>query len=282
MTPQLERDAERAAQRTAPVVQANMSAAPLKGLAIVVTRPAGQAAGLAEAIRGAGGEAILFPTIDIRDAADAGALDRALDELDGAAWAIFVSPNAVEKTFARLDRAWPASVRVAAIGPGTGAALAQHGARGVLMPAQRFDSEGLLALPEFSAVAGARCVIFRGNGGRELIAETLAARGAKVKIVECYQRALPAADAGPLLERWATGNIAALTFASSEGARNFMTLAGAAARPLAARTPAFVPHANIARTVARLGFRDVVETGAAQSDADAGLLAALCARFGAR
>jgi uroporphyrinogen-III synthase len=249
----------------------------LAGRSIVVTRPLAQAASLAAAIRDAGGEPVIFSTMEIRDTEHPAALDRALSHLTNYSWAFFVSPNAVDKVFARM-RTWPAVVRAAAIGPGTRAALEARGVRDVLVP-ERYDSEGLLALPQFAAMDRIRCVIFRGNGGRELIATTLTERGARVDIVECYRRVLPAAaDSEALLARWAEHAIDAVTFTSSEGARNFDTLAGARARPFYAATPAFAPHARIAEVVRRLGFHEVIETG----PADAGLMAALCERFGKR
>jgi uroporphyrinogen-III synthase len=250
----------------------------LAGCRIVVTRPVLQAGSLAQAIRDAGGEPVLFPTIEIRDADDSAALDAVLSKLVDYHWAIFVSPNAVEKTFAR-NPSWPASIRAAAVGPGTRAALEAHGVRDVLVPAERFDSESLLALPEFTVMQGSRCVIFRGNGGRELIATELAKRGVTVDLVECYRRVLPESeDAGVLLARWAQGGIDAVTLTSSEGVRNFATMLGAPAKPCFARTPAFVPHARIAGTARQIGFVDVVATG----PADAGLLDALSIRFGGR
>jgi uroporphyrinogen-III synthase len=247
----------------------------LAGRAIVVTRPASQAVSLASLIREAGGEPVLFPTIEILDAADPARLQSAVAQLADYAWAFFVSPNAVEKTFAHVSE-WPAAVRVAAVGPGTRAALNQRGVREVLTPVIRFDSEGLMQMPELADVAGLRCVIFRGNGGRELIASTLIERGAGVDLVECYRRALPRTDTGPLLARWAQGGIDAVTFTSSEGLHNFVELAGASAREIYSATPAFVPHPRIAATAASFGFRQVIETGAA----DAGLLAALDQHLG--
>jgi uroporphyrinogen-III synthase len=258
--------------------EAEHKAAPgaLAGRAIVVTRPLAQASNLAAAIRAEGGEPVLFPTIEIRDAENPAALERAISHLTNYTWAFFVSPNAVDKTFARM-RTWPKAVRVAAIGPGTRTALESRGVQDVLVPDGRYDSEGLLALPQFAALDRVRCVIFRGTGGRELIATTLTARGARVDAVECYRRALPgAADSEALLARWAERRIDAVTLTSGEGARNFDTLTGARARPFYGATPAFVPHARIADTARALGFTDVTETG----PADAGLLAALCERFG--
>jgi uroporphyrinogen-III synthase len=268
-----------APERTEAAASGN-SAGALASRCIVVTRPAAQSATLAAAIRDAGGEPLLFPTIEIRDATDVAALDAALSDLAGYDWAFFVSPNAVEKTFARAP-AWPASIRVAAIGPGTRAALLTRGVPEVTVPEGHFDSEGLLALPQFAAMHGMRCVIFRGNGGRELIGATLTARGASVDLVECYRRAVPdrgAVDAADLLARWSRRGIDALTFTSSEGTRNFAALAGEQARAYYAATPAFVPHARIGETARRLGFSEVIETG----PADAGLLSALCRRFGIR
>ena len=253
----------------------------LAGCAVVVTRPAAQAETLATAIRAEGGEAVLFPTIEIRDTDDLIALDAARSRLAGVDWAFFVSPNAVDKVFARLLTcldSWPQSVRVAAIGPGTRAALEKHGVRDVVVPAERYDSEGLMAMPEFAAAGGLSCVLFRGNGGRELIAATLAARGATVELVECYRRGMPRLDAAPLIARWSRGGIDAVTLTSSEGARNFRQLVGGAADALVRATPAFVPHRRIAEAARECGFREVIETGAA----DAGLITALCTHFGAR
>jgi uroporphyrinogen-III synthase len=247
----------------------------LQGRTIVVTRPQAQAEVFAAAIRKAGGEPVLFPTLEIHDTAAPAFLDRALSHLTNYEWAFFVSPNAVEKVFARM-RAWPSVVRVAAIGPGTKAALEARGVREVLMPESRHDSEGLVALPQFAEMHRVRCVIFRGNGGRELIASTLSQRGARIDIVECYRRELPKVPAtDTLLARWQLGGIDAVTLTSSEGARNFATLLGRRAQPFFAATPAFVPHARIAEVTRSLGFSQVIETG----PADAGLLAALAAYF---
>ena len=87
------------------------------------------------------------------------------------------------------------------------------------VPDTRFDSEGLLALPELNAVAGRRVVIFRGEEGRRLLAQTLAARGAQVHEVVCYRRRT-AVDQAPRLVAWlAAGAIAVLTATSRAGVR---------------------------------------------------------------
>ena len=72
-----------------------------------------------------------------------------------------------------------------------GDALARHGIHDVISPPLRFDSEALLELPQLTDVNGRRVIIFRGDGGRELLGETLAARGASVEYVSCYRRGRP-------------------------------------------------------------------------------------------
>ncbi len=178
-------------------------AGPLANRGIVVTRPAHQAAPFAELIRAAGGRAILFPVIEIAAIDDTRALHELIDRLDRFDRAIFVSPNAVYQamTLIKARRALPAQLTYAAVGRASVRELGKFGVTGVVAPA-RFDSEALLALPQFADVAGQRVVIFRGVGGRDLLGEALAARGARVEYAECYRRVRPRADPSPLLEAW--------------------------------------------------------------------------------
>ena len=133
------------------------SNAALAGRGIVVTRPAHQAAPLATMIRAAGGRPLLFPVIDIADVADQRPLAELIDRLDQFDRAIFVSPNAVYKalTLITARRALPVGLAYAAVGRGSVRELARFGVTEVAAPA-RFDSEALLALPEFADVAGTK------------------------------------------------------------------------------------------------------------------------------
>ena len=222
---------------------------PLAGKTIVVTRPRAQAAALAAAIEAAGGQALLFPLLEISPAADPAGLDRAVAELKNYRLAVFVSPNAVAYALPLILAAgpWPAGLTPAAVGPGTVKALAERGIDGCLVPARRFDSEGLLELPELAAsrVAGQRVAIFRGDGGRELLAETLRQRGAQVDCLTCYRRSGPPLDSADLLD--------------AEG------------RALLQHTPVFVPHARIAETARALGLDKIILTDAADTGIIAGL-----------
>lgn len=254
-----------------------MSPPALAGRRVVVTRPAGQTAHLAALIRAAGGEPVLFPALEILDAENLQPLAALVERLEAFDLAIFVSANAVDKALALVQarRAWPAGLRVATVGRGSERALERHGFAAVIAPGERFDSEALLALPELKDVAGKRVVIFRGDGGRELLGDTLAARGATVDYITCYRRGKPEIDATPLLKLWNDGQCDAVTATSSEGLRNLYDMVGKLGQSWLRKTPTFVPHARIAEQARALGLTRPILTG----PGDAGLIDGLVDHF---
>jgi len=260
-----------ALQRPAPL--------PLDGRHIVVTRPAEQASHLAGIIARAGGLPVLFPVLAIHAIEDRQPLLDIAARLDDFDLAVFVSPNAVKQALTSIvaQRPWPGRLRAATMGQTSERELARFGITDVVAPRARFDSEALLELPELREMAGKRVVIFRGDGGRELLGDTLAARGATVEYVGCYRRGKPLADAAPLLQLWARQALDAFTITSSEGLRNLFEMVGGAGQALLKNTPLFVPHARIAEEARLLGLRRIVPT----SPGDPGLLAGLIEYFSA-
>lgn len=254
-------------------------ALPLSGRHIVVTRPQAQARELADRIAAAGGIPVLFPVLAIFDVEDVRPIADLADRLEQFDLAIFISPNAVTKALniVTARRSWPDSVRVACIGKSSEKELARYGFREVIAPQGRFDSEALLELPPLAAdhIAGRRVVIFRGDGGRELLGDTLIARGAVLEYVECYRRGKPRVDAAPLLKLWARGELDAITATSSEGLRNLFDMVGRLGQQWLRKTLLFVPHARIAEEAQRLGMGRVVRTAAG----DDGLLGGLVEHF---
>ncbi|WP_371324454.1 uroporphyrinogen-III synthase [Dechloromonas sp. ZY10] len=247
----------------------------LAGRTIVVTRPLAQCGPLAEAIRAAGGEPLVFPLLEILPADDPAPLVAAVEQLASYRVAIFISPNAVDHALPAIIAAggWPAGLLPAAVGQGTVKALAAHGVHGCIAPTERFDSEALLELPELARerIAGQRIAIFRGDGGRELLGDTLRARGATVDPVTCYRRLGPSAGAQPLLAAWKNRSLDALTVSSSEGLRYLWDLLPEEGRLALAETPVFVPHARIAENAKIIGLQKIILTEAA----DQGILRAL-------
>ena len=248
----------------------------LHGKRILVTRPAEQAGELARMIAAQGGQAVLFPLLEIAAVDDLSALRRAAAQLDDYDVAIFISPNAVAYSLPVLLAAcrWPASLRAAAIGPSSARELAAQGIAEVICPVGRFDSEALLELPQFAASAlyGKKILLVRGDGGRELLAQTLRERGARVDAVSCYRRS-PPSDGAPLLSLLRNSRIDALTISSSEGLRNLLPLLDTDALARLRRLPLFVPHRRIAQVAAELGLQRVVLS----APADAGIIDSLCA-----
>jgi len=256
------------------------TALPLAGRHIVITRPAGQATHLAEALAEQGAKPVLFPVLAIADVED---LDPLLDlaiRLDDYDWAVFVSPNAVDRALSVIlaRRRWPATLRVATMGHSSEQALARFGVSRVVAPQERFDSESLAALPELQDMAGKRVIVFRGDGGRELLGDTLKARGASVDYVTCYRRGKPAADSATLLKRWNDGQLDAVTLTSSEGLRNLWEMLGPLGQAWLRKTPVFVPHARIAAQAQALGLHEINTTG----PGDGGLVRGLVEHFRVR
>ncbi|MDR0441126.1 MAG: uroporphyrinogen-III synthase [Candidatus Accumulibacter sp.] len=248
---------------------------PLDGKRILVTRPASRAGALAARIAAKGGEAVRFPLIDIFPPESWRAVDEAFARLDAFSLVIFISPNAAAFALGRLKtrRPWPAGLAAGAIGPGTAKTLRDAGIAEVIVPRGRYDSEALLALDALQAerVAGRAVLILRGEGGRELLAETLRARGAQVECAACYRRAAPA-DGAFLVSLLRNNALDAVTLSSSEGLRNLMQLLDTGAFGRLSALPVFVPHQRIAEEAARLGLSRVALAG----PTDGGLVAGLC------
>lgn len=250
---------------------------PLQGKTIVVTRPLAQAGKLAGLIEAQGGVPVVFPLLEINPAPDPEPLQAVIRGLERYSFAVFISPNAVDFSVPAIlaSRAWPTGLQAVAIGQSSVALLASYGIGPTIAPPDRFDSEALLELPELQSerVSGRRVVIFRGNGGRELLADTLRERGAEVDHVTCYQRSAPTAGAAPLDALWNENRLDALTVSSSEGLRNLLDLLDPPGRERLCRTPVFVPHQRIADAAKESGLKCVSLTG----PADAGIIAGLCA-----
>jgi uroporphyrinogen-III synthase len=258
---------------------------PIPATTLIVVRPRAQAEEWVAALRVHGVAASALPLIGILPAPDPGRVAAAFAEIASAAAtatapddeaagpvAVFVSPNAVAGCFAAQGGApWPAGAWAAATGPGTVAALRAAGvapARIVAPSAadKTFDSEALWRRISSWPWQARPVWIFRGNGGRDWLANRLAAAGARVDFVQAYERTPPSLDeAGRALLAAACTEPARWTwmFSSSEAIENLRALAPAAdwgaARALAT-------HPRIAERAQALGFGRVEVVGATLED----------------
>ena len=254
------------------------SAAPLRGRAILVTRPAHQAGVLVELIEQAGGSCILFPAIAIEPPSDPAAAAALLHEIGAYDLVVFVSANAVEQAFILAPGLARGLTQAFAIGAATARALHARGVANVITPEDAADSEALLRLPQLQELQGRQALIVSGESGRGLLAETLEQRGAQVRRAECYRRARPSAEAGALVSQWERGEIDAVVAMSTQTLDNLWDLMGERGRPLLMSTPLFVPHARIASAAMRHGIADVAITDAG----DEGIVRGLSAWFALR
>ena len=223
---------------------------------LLVTRPAAQAAHLCSLLEADGFEAIRLPAIEILDPLNLYELETVSDELDSVDLAVFVSANAVQKgvEFILDRRDWPEHTAIATVGARSAEALLPYGLSTDHVPEHQFNSEALLALDELQDMSGQRVVIFRGNGGREYLRDTLLERGAEVDYVEVYRRACPVADEAALLALLQPGYLAAITITSNETLQNLYDMAGAAGQPLLCELPLIVVSERQAALAGQLGF----------------------------
>jgi len=231
----------------------------------VVTRPAGQSAGLVSALRAAAMQPVELPLLELVALPPAAGADLRR-EAETADLVIAVSPSAVAFGQAWWPDAWPPACTVAGVGAGTARAWRAAGADRIIEPEGDGDSEALLAHPALRAVSGQRVLVLRGEGGRDLLGPELRARGAAVAEWLCYRRQAPADLA------WRVADLlrdppAAWCVTSSE-ALAYLEAAWPPGVPRAA--PLFAPHPRIAEAARQAGWLTVT-----CSTGDSGLMTAL-------
>ena len=233
------------------------SALPLQGKGIVITRPVHQAGALCRLIEAQGGRAIRYPTLAIFPLSDPRLPLALVEHLESYDMAIFVSANAVRWGMELiLSRCYlPPSLKLVAIGRATAQALERYGTPASLIPESSFTSEALLALPEMQVVADQRIVIFRGEGGRNLLGMTLSERGAQVSYAEVYRRGKPAAPADELVQYWRRGEIQGVVVTSSESLENLFDMIGEIGRQWLCNTPLVVVSARTQQLALHLGVK---------------------------
>lgn len=236
---------------------------------VIVTRPAAQAQPWVTALRAQGIDAVAMPLIGIEPATDQAALRESWAHLDGAALAMFVSPNAVTHFFDARPAGciWPPATRAGSTGPGTTAALVAAG----LVDGQidqppaggPFDTEALWQRLAAADWRGRRVLIVRGDGGRDWFSQQLRAAGADVAFVTAYRRLAPAVDAALVHDalRDAAGH--RWHFSSSEAIDHLV-----AASPGVdwSQAQAFATHPRIADSARRHGFGRVTLVGVRVDD----------------
>ncbi len=228
---------------------------PLTSPGILILRPAGQAIETIHLVEQQGWQAIPFPTIEIAAANEEKNL-ALFRNLDSFSWIIFISQNAVHYFVSQLPEDHGALPAIAAVGKATSQAAKNAGLVVTIQPEENFSSEGLLNTAAFQQVEGQKILIVRGNGGRELLAETLSERGAQVSYAEVYQRRLPVADTSWLVQNWRS-HVSVILATSSQLVDNLVTLIGDAVANLLFETPIVVISPRMQQHAEQLGFKKI-------------------------
>lgn len=206
-----------------------VEAMPLFGKRIVVTRARSQASELVDRIEELGGEPYEFPVIETimpEGAEKKAKIAAAFGALESYDWVFFTSPNGVEFFWRHLaelgaDIRGLHRARIAAVGPGTAAALAQRGVIAEELPA-KFQAEGLIETFGPQLLPGQNVLLPRGDLARDWLPDKLRELGLQVTDVDTYETVVTGEDDDELLKLLEEGRVHAVTFTSSSTVRNFI------------------------------------------------------------
>ena len=235
----------------------------------LVVRPAAQANQLVQMLRQLGHAPLCCPLLETRPGCDLPHLGDMLREAD---LVIAVSMHAVHFAhhfLLQTGQTWP-HIAYFAVGQASADAFAEAGIQ-ALCPADP-RSEGLLALPALQGVSGRRVLILRGNDGRDLIARTLASRGALVHYCATYERHYPDLDGDALTRHWQAAGLDSLLITSGELLQRLLALVPGPQHPWLYDRLLVVPSPRVAEMAEGAGFTRIV---IAQGASNQALVAAL-------
>ena len=199
---------------------------PLFGRRIVVTRTREQASELSRQLSERGAEVLEIPTIKIAPPTQRQLLVEALAELGTYDWVVFTSPNGVTAFFEYFLKAFPdirdlGGVKFAAVGPGTAAKLKELHLHVDVMPEQYVTAAIAKAMNDFASIENLKVLLLRAEVANPDLPKELAALGAIVDDVPCYQTVPETEDANGAAARLLEAGADWITFTSSSTVENF-------------------------------------------------------------
>lgn len=240
-------------------------------MAVLVTRPGNQGLALCKQLSQVGIDNLHHPLITI---CPGNKLPGRVNTLFRADIIIAVSQHAVSQTdhvIQQSNQTWPQSALYLAVGQKTAHVLSNATQQQVHYP-ELSDSEHFLRLDQLKSIQGKRVVILRGNGGRELIYDTLTSAGALVEYIEAYKRENIAFRADLQIPFWQDKHISQIVITSSGQLKHFVSQLNPQQRNWIFTRQLYVPSERIAQEARVLGFKDVTNTSSASNQ---DLLAAL-------
>ncbi|MGH1537688.1 MAG: uroporphyrinogen-III synthase [Gammaproteobacteria bacterium] len=241
---------------------------------IVVTRPLAQAQNILEQLEVRQASVIHFPVISICAASNIEDAKQHFKNLTNFQIIIFISVNAVHHAMS-IAHELEIDIKnftLAAVGPATKIALENYGCKVAIVPQSGFSSEALLNDSTLQNITQQNILIVRGQGGRELLRETLEARNAQVSYAEVYQRQLPKERNGVNLCQLSSQNTAIL-LCSVESVQNLWSLCTPEEQQCLKNMTVVAGSQRIAEATARVGFAK--DSIIAENPSDGAMLAAL-------
>ncbi|HEY5700751.1 MAG TPA: uroporphyrinogen-III synthase [Gammaproteobacteria bacterium] len=255
----------------------------LEGARVAVTRPRHQCQGILRMLEAGNAYAMCLPVIDILPVADSAAAVAALRARAGFDLLVFTSANVVSVLLEHHPEGASLAdgATVAAVGPATRRALESAGIPVSVLPADDFSSEGLLrhAALQAEQIAGKRVLLLKGAGGRPLLAESLAERGAKVASLDVYRRACPAGKIRHLLGEPLEG-FGSIVITSGTALEHLLLLANDQEKRHALGAQLVVSSPRIARLARQRGA--LIEPVVSATPADEAIVDALADWWSAR
>lgn len=240
-------------------------------MSILVTRPSPDGDELVSHLRSRGKVAWSFPLIEFSHGDELSLLPERLIQLREYDLVFLVSRHAVAWSQAELQRTrtvWPTGVHYFAPGRTTALAMRQISELAINYPRDRETSEALLQLSELQNISGKQALILRGNGGRELLGNTLAERGAQVTYCECYQRREKNYDGAQETHRWQACGVDTLVVTSGEMLQQLVRLIPELYHTSwLLRCKVLVVSERLAHLARELGWQDIQVADNADNDA---------------
>lgn len=193
---------------------------------MLICRPRPEAERLSEAFKAAGADVRVLPMLEREPLTDDPAIRTRILEIDQYRHVIAVSPYAAGLLIDWLDTWWPqtpSGIRWYGVGAGTAAVLAAYGLN-TLQPVTGHTSEALLELPELKDLTHEKVLIVRGEQGRDLLPQTLTARGARVTLQPLYRRFAPDHDEATLRDSISVFDPEVVVTLSGETLNNLISL----------------------------------------------------------
>ena len=199
---------------------------PLFGQRLVVTRSRAQAGDLVHRLARLGADVLQIPCIRTAPPSDLEPLKDAIVGLHEYDWLVFTSPNGVRSFFDYFDKGFEdardiGGVRIAAVGPGTAAALQDRRLAVDVMPAQATGAHVAKAMMAEGDVENLRICILRAERASPELPRLLEDKGAIVDDIPVYRTIAEASEGTPDANRLREQGADWLTFTSGSTVEHF-------------------------------------------------------------